>query len=115
MEDTLEDIIKFIIDYIQDNWLDEDIFLIYKNSTKINGLPIIIWNNLIHLDILILEKFPSCDKEYIRNLTHFYLISLISYTSTHENYSINDILLFTTNFLNTSLELQDALKVEYTK
>lgn len=111
----VEDIIKFIIDYIQDNWLDEDIFLIYKNSTKIYNLPIIIWNNLIHLDILILEKFPSCDKEYIRNLTHFYLISLTSYTSTHINYSRNDILLFTTNFLNTSLELQNIFKAGYTK
>ena len=97
-----QDIIDYIIDYINDLWLDDDVFHVYTSSLKIHNIPSIIWKSILKLDILIIQQFPTYDKDFISNLIYFYLVSLSSYATIHPNYTSNNISNFTKEFLNNT-------------
>ena len=89
-------------------WLDEDLFITYNSCLNIHNIPTIIWRSILNLDILLIQEFPTYDKNFISNLIYFYLVSLSSYTTLHPNYTPEYVYKFTTEFLNNAFHMHNT-------
>ena len=94
-----EEIINYIIKSFNKMWLDD--FELINNFSKYGNLPSIVWTNLLHIEFILLKKFPDLYTYFTKDTFNFLIIALDSFMLS--NPSPNQISNFIKHFLHQSI------------